>query len=161
MSAETITRRDKALAAQVILNCDRLDATPGRCPAWIESRGARCARPATEGLLCGRHHTVAERRLAAVVEKRRAEAAKRAADAAEKAPARRARLAVAEKRVAQLQARLSRPETEDTAAYGGRVNARIQARRDAAMARDIETGAELFRLTREAEELRRALGVTA
>ena len=47
------------------------------------------------------------------------------------------------------------------AAYGGAVNSRIQARREAAMVRDVETGAELHRLTRQAESLRSLLGVTA
>lgn len=141
------TTRQKALAAQVILPMTRLDETPDRCPAWIESRSARCSKPATDGLLCRHHHHVAERRLAAAVQKRQAEAVK----AAEKAPARRARLAEIEERIALLQSRLSRPDTTDTAAYGGAVNPRTIA----------ATGAELHRLTRQAESLRSLLGVTA
>ena len=151
------TTRQKALAAQVILPMTRLDETPDRCPAWIESRSARCSKPATDGLLCRHHHHVAERRLAAAVQKRQAEAVK----AAEKAPARRARLAAIEERIALLQSRLSHPDTTDMAAYGGAVNTRIQARREAAMVRDVETGAELHRLTRQAESLRSLLWVTA
>ena len=147
----------KALAAQVVLPMAPLPETAGHCPAWIESKGAECRRPATDGLLCKRHHHVAERRLAAAVEKRQAEAVK----AAEKAPARRARLAEIEERIARLEGRLSRPDTTDMAAYGGAVNARVQARRESAMVRDVETGAELHRLTREAESLRSLLGVTA
>lgn len=147
----------KALASQVVLPMAPLPETAGHCPAWIESKGAECRRPATDGLLCRRHHHVAERRLAAAVEKRQAEAVK----AAEKAPARRARLAEIEERIALLQSRLSRPDTTDTAAYGGAVNTRIQARREAAMVRDVETGAELHRLTRQAESLRNLLRVTA
>ena len=81
--------------------------------------------------------------------------------AREKAPARRARLAEIEERIALLQSRLSHPDTTDMAAYGGAVNTRIQARREAAMMRDVETGAELHRLTRQAESLRSLLGVTA
>ena len=153
----TPTPRQKALAAQVVLPMAPLPETAGYCPAWIGSKGAECRRPATDGLLCRRHHNVAERRLAAAIEKRQAEAVK----AAEKAPARRARLAEIEERIALLQSRLSRPDTTDTAAYGGAVNTRIQARREAAMVRDVETGAELHRLTREAEGLRSLLGVTA
>ena len=152
-----ITPRQKALAVQVILPMTRLDETPDRCPAWIESRSARCSKPATDGLLCRHHHHVAERRLAAAVQKRQAEAVK----AREKAPARRARLASIEERIARLQSRLSRPDTTDTAAYGGAVNTRIQARREAAMVRDVETGAELHRLTREAAHLRNLLEATA
>ena len=151
------TTLQKALAAQVALPLAQLPETAGHCPAWIESKGAECKRPATDGLLCRRHHHVAERRLAAAIEKRQAEAVK----AAEKAPARRARLAEIEKRIARLEGRLSRPDTTDTAAYGGAVNARVQARREAAMVRDVETGAELHRLTRQAESLRSLLGVTA
>lgn len=147
----------KALASQVVLPMAPLPETAGHCPAWIESKGAECRRPATDGLLCRRHHHVAERRLAASIEKRQAEAVK----AAEKAPARRARLAEIEERIALLQSRLSRPDTTDTAAYGGAVNTRIQARREAAMVRDVETGAELHRLTRQAESLRNLLRVTA
>ena len=151
------TTRQKALAAQVILPMTRLDETPDRCPAWIESRSARCSKPATDGLLCRRHHHVAERRLTAAIEKRQAEAVK----ATEKAPGRRARLAVLEEQIARLEGRLSRPDTTDTAAYGGVVNPRIQARREAAMMRDVATGAELHRLTREAEHLRNLLEATA
>ena len=149
-----VTTRQKALTAQVILPMAPLPTVAGHCPAWIESKGAECRRPATDGLLCRRHHNVAERRLAAAIEKRQAEAVK----AAEKAPA---RLAEIEDRIARLQSRLSHPDTTDTAAYGGAVNPRIQARREAAMVRDVETGAELHRLTREAEGLRSLLGVTA
>ena len=151
------TTLQKALAAQVALPLAQLPETAGHCPAWIDSKGAECRRPATDGLLCRRHHNVAERRLAAAIEKRQAEAAK----AREKAPARRARLAEIEERIALLQSRLSRPDTTDMAAYGGAVNTRIQARREAAMVRDVETGAELHRLTRQAESLRTLLGVTA
>ena len=151
------TTLQKALAAQVALPLAQLPETAGHCPAWIDSKGAECRRPATDGLLCRRHHNVAERRLAAAIEKRQAEAVK----AREKAPARRTRLAEIEKRIARLEGRLSRPDTTDTAAYGGAVNARVQARREAAMVRDVETGAELHRLTRQAESLRSLLGVTA
>lgn len=147
----------KALAAQVILPMTPLPTVAGHCPAWIESKGAECRRPATDGLLCRRHHHVAERRLTAAIEKRQAEAVK----AREKAPARRTRLAEIEKRIARLEGRLSRPDTTDMAAYGGAVNPRVQARREAAMVRDVETGAELHRLTRQAESLRNLLGVTA
>lgn len=151
------TTLQKALAAQVALPLAHLPETAGHCPAWIDSKGAECRRPATDGLLCRRHHHVAERRLTAAIEKRQAEAVK----ATEKAPARRARLAEIEERIALLQSRLSHPDTTDMAAYGGAVNPRVQARREAAMVRDVETGAELHRLTRQAESLRALLGVTA
>ena len=151
------TTLQKALAAQVVLPMTPLPETAGHCPAWVESKGAECRRPATDGLLCRRHHHVAERRLAAAVEKRQTEAVK----AREKAPARRARLAEIEDRISRLEGRLSRPDTTDMAAYGGAVNARVQARREAAMVRDVETGAELHRLTRQAESLRALLEGTA
>ena len=151
------TPRQKALAAQVVLPMAPLPETAGYCPAWIEAKGAECKRPATDGLLCRRHHHVAERRLTAAIEKRQAEAVK----AAEKAPARRARLAAIEERIARLEGRLSHPDTTDTAAYGGAVNTRIQARREAAIVRDVETGAELHRLTHEAAHLRNLLEATA
>ena len=56
-----MTGRDLALASLVALRLDNL--TAGVCPAWIESAGRRCGKPATVGLLCGRHHAVAEKRL--------------------------------------------------------------------------------------------------
>ena len=151
------TTLQKALAAQVVLPMAPLPETATHCPAWIEPKGAECRRPATDGLLCKRHHHVAERRLAAVIEKRQAEAVK----TREKTPARRARLAAVEERIARLEGRLSRPDTTDTAAYGGAVNPRIQAHREAAMVRDVETGAELHRLTRQAAHLRNLLEATA
>ena len=147
----------QALAAQVVLPMTPLPETATHCPAWIEAKGAECKRPATDGLLCRRHHHAAERRLTAAIEKRQAEAVK----AAEKAPARRARLAEIEERTTRLQSRMPRPDTTDIAAYGGAVNTRIQARREAAMMRDVETGAELHRLTREAAHLRNLLEATA
>ena len=147
------TPLQKALAAQVILPMAPLPETAAHCPAWIDSKGAECKRPATDGLLCRRHHNVAERRLTAAVQKRQTEAMK----AREKAPARRTRLAEIEERITRLQSRLSHPDTTDTAAYGGAVNTRIQARREAAMMRDVKTGAELHRLTRQAESLRNLL----
>ena len=68
----------QALAAQVILPMAPLPSDAGHCPAWIESKGAECRRLATDGLLCRRHHNVAERRLAAAIEKRQAKAVKAA-----------------------------------------------------------------------------------
>ena len=82
------TTLQKALAAQVVLPLAQLPETAGHCPAWIDSKGAECRRLATDGLLCRRHHHVAERRLAAAVQRRQAEVVK----ATEKAPARRAAL---------------------------------------------------------------------
>lgn len=61
-----ITREQKALAAQVTLPMTPLPSTPGRCPAWIEAAGAECKLPAVEGLLCGRHHREAQKKLAAL-----------------------------------------------------------------------------------------------
>ena len=82
-----VTTRQKALAAQVILPMAPLPTDAGHCPAWIESKGAECRRPATDGLLCRRHHHVAERRLATAIEKRQAEAVKAAEKARPDAPA--------------------------------------------------------------------------
>ena len=61
-----ITREQKALATQVTLPMTPLPSTPGRCPAWIEPLGSECKLPAIEGLLCGRHHREAQKKLAAL-----------------------------------------------------------------------------------------------
>ena len=61
-----ITREQKALATQVMLPMTPLPSTPGRCPAWIEAAGAECKLPAIEGLLCGRHHREAQKKVAAL-----------------------------------------------------------------------------------------------
>ncbi len=70
-----------ALASLVAL---RLDGPDGVCPAWMESADRRCGKAATVGLLCARHHKVAEARMvkqdaanARWVERRRAAAIER------------------------------------------------------------------------------------
>lgn len=122
------TTRQKALAAQVILPMTRLDETPDRCPAWIESRSARCSKPATDGLLCRRHHNVAERRLAAAIEKRQAKAVKAAERArltVERADIILAQADKHEAKAVEAEAQIS--AGGDLAAYGGAMHARIEA----------------------------------
>lgn len=122
------TTRQKALAAQVILPMTRLDETPDRCPAWIESRSARCSKPATDGLLCRRHHHVAERRLTAAVQKRQDQAVKareKARLTVERADIIHAQADRHEAKAAEAEAQIS--TGGDLAAYGGAMNARIEA----------------------------------
>ena len=122
------TTLQKALAAQVALPLAQLPETAGHCPAWIDSKGAECKRPATDGLLCRRHHNVAERRLAAAIEKRQAKAAKAAERArltVERADIILAQAGRHEAKAAEAEAQIS--TGGDLAAYGGAMHARIEA----------------------------------
>lgn len=122
------TTRQKALAAQVVLPLSPLPETAGHCPAWIESKGAACKRPATDGLLCRRHHNVAERRLAAAIEKRQAKAVKAAERArltVERADIIHAQAERHEAKAAEAEAQIS--TGGDLAAYGGAMHARIES----------------------------------
>ena len=122
------TALQKALAAQVALPLAQLPETAGHCPAWIESKGAACKRPATDGLLCRRHHNVAERRLAAAIEKRQAKAVKAAERArltVERADIILAQADKHEALAAEAEAQIS--TGGDLAAYGGAMHARIEA----------------------------------
>ena len=122
------TTLQKALAAQVALPLAQLPETAGHCPAWIESKGAECKRPATDGLLCRRHHNVAERRLAAAIEKRQAKAAKAAERArltVERADIILAQADKHEAKAAEAEAQIS--TGGDLAAYGGAMHARIES----------------------------------
>ena len=118
----------QALAAQVVLPMAPLPETAGHCPAWIEAKGAECRRPATDGLLCRRHHNVAERRLTAAIEKRQAEAVKAAEKArltVERADIIHAQADRHEAKAAEAEAQIS--TGGDLAAYGGAMHARIES----------------------------------
>ena len=122
------TTLQKALAAQVALPLAQLPETAGHCPAWIDSKGAECKRPATDGLLCRRHHNVAERRLAAAIEKRQAKAVKAAERArltVERADIILAQADKHEAKAAEAEAQIS--TGGDLAAYGGAMHARIES----------------------------------
>ena len=122
------TTLQKALAAQVVLPLAQLPETAGHCPAWIEAKGAECRRPATDGLLCRRHHNVAERRLAAAIEKRQAKAVKAAERArltVERADIILAQADKHEAKAAEAEAQIS--DGGDLAAYGGAMHARIES----------------------------------
>ena len=122
------TTLQKALAAQVALPLAQLPETAGHCPAWIDSKGAECKRPATDGLLCRRHHNVAERRLAAAIEKRQAKAVKAAERArltVERADIILAQADKHEAKAAEAEAQIS--DGGDLAAYGGAMHARIES----------------------------------
>ena len=122
------TTLQKALAAQVALPLAQLPETAAHCPAWIDSKGAECKRPATDGLLCRRHHHVAERRLAAAIEKRQAKAVKAAERArltVERADIILAQADKHEAKAAEAEAQIS--DGGDLAAYGGAMHARIES----------------------------------
>ena len=118
----------QALAAQVVLPMTPLPETAGHCPAWIKAKGAECKRPATDGLLCRRHHHVAERRLAAAIEKRQAKAVKAAERArltVERADIILAQADKHEAKTVEAEAQIS--TGGDLAAYGGAMHARIES----------------------------------
>lgn len=145
-----VTTRQKALAAQVVLPMAPLPTTAGDCPAWIESKGAECRRPATDGLLCRRHHHVAERRLAAAIEKRQAEAVKAAERArltVERADIIHAQADRHEAKAAEAEAQIS--TGGDLAAYGGDMHTRIESNQHRINKRD-------YKLWKFAEAHRRA-----
>lgn len=142
MTTPTITAREKALAAQVVLPMTHLDETPGLCPAWVASKGARCLKPATDGLLCKWHHTAAERRLNARTAQREAEAEGRAANArvtVDRAPIILALAAEHDAKAEAAEAQIS--SGGDRAAYGGAVHPVIEKRQHAANERDAKFAA--------------------
>ena len=122
------TSHEKRLAAQVIGRMTPLPETAGHCPAWIESKGTECQRPATDGLLCRRHHHVAERRLTTAIEKRQAKAEKvreKARLTVERADIIHAQADRHEAKAAEAEAQIS--TGGDLAAYGGDMHACIEA----------------------------------
>ena len=143
-------QRARALARLVALRLDTTD--PGLCPAWVESADRRCGKQAAVGLLCARHHAVAEKRLTRAVEE---EAARRAK------PARPVADLIGERD--ELAARAAhiggwdRHATTGPAAYGGvgvRQSARGKRKAWAGMDRAL---AEFARIRRRIEELDRAI----
>lgn len=152
----TPTQTDKSLAAQVVLPMADLSEISGRCPAWVESRGTRCAKPAQQGFLCSRHHGVATRRLQARREQVAAEAAQAQARTAEARPTLEAELAVVENRLAQL----DRAEDDSIldAPTSANTTPQLHKRKTAHLERAAARGREWDRLTRRAAELRQRLG---
>ena len=157
----TSTTREKALAAQVILPLAPLPTEPGSCPAWIESKSSRCSKPATDGFLCSRHHSVAEKRLEKRLAARTTAEREAAETRARLLPEWKYELAGLDAQIARLEASVSGLDTTDRAAYGGRINARLDARREAANARFLETGRRIRRAETRANELRRLIGDNA
>ena len=140
MSTTGLTHRQ--LAGYVAL---RVDGPDGECPAWIESADRRCGKPATVGLLCKRHHTIALKRLARDINKAAAENAKHRAAREVALPKYRVRLAQVEARINQLDPPMRRD--------GAIVNMPLHKR----MPTDNQIS-ELARLHAEREQLRRRLG---
>lgn len=154
-----LTTRQKALAAQVVLPLDVLPAAPDACPAWVESRGARCQKPAVEGLLCSRHNHVAERRLTTRIEARAAAEAKAAAERAASEPRLRAELDRLEKKAERLEAKISTPV--ELAGATGDTHPVLEHRKWKALDRDITAGVELGKVRTRAEQVRKQLGEVA
>lgn len=155
MSTETITREHKGLAALVTLPFSNMHLvnTATTCPAWVESRGNQCGRPAAVGLLCKRHDTVARRRLAARVEEENARRERTRSTLLERLPAMRSELS-------QLEAWITRhehvftPSTTDRAAFGGKMHPSIVRRRDRESARAMNLWPTFKAKTKRAERLR-------
>lgn len=151
MSTNECTDREFALATTVAL--ERPSSWPVTlCVAWVESSGQTCGRIRAEGLLCKRHHGVAEKRYVKAVEKASREREKRAEWRAESLPKWRAELARVEARMNVLDP----PRPADRAAYTGCVHPSITKRRRAFMSdsRVMEMGT----LSRRAQELRSLIG---
>ena len=142
--------RDHALALQVGLQDPRTWPTE-TCVAWVEPRGT-CGRPRAEGLLCKRHHGVAERRWAKHVEQEARGRAERTAYRERMLPQWREELARVEARMAQLDP----PRPHDRAAYTGNVHPAI--RRSSERLMSGSRVQKMAALVRRADELRSLIG---
>jgi hypothetical protein len=136
----TLTSTDFALANTVAL---RLDGPEGNCPAWMEAADRRCGKPATEGLLCARHHKVALVRYEKVLAANAKWVERRKAKGAERLPKAEAELAEVERRYAGLE-----PTASGPAADPAMVNMPLSKR----IPSDTRI-AELARLVRQRENL--------
>ena len=149
-----MSTRDMGLASLVAL--PNPDSWGDACPAWIESADRKCGKPRTEGLLCKRHHTVALRRLAAMAEKERGQAARAAEKRERDLPKWRAELARVEARMRVLDPPMA---TTDRAAYGGILHSSIQ--RERARRWSDSRVQEMAQLVTRAERLRSWIGAEA
>lgn len=108
-----VTHRDRALASLVTLTPP--DGWGEKCVAWVESRDAECGKDATNGFLCARHATVANRRWEKQQAKRHARQEQRAQHRAKHLPEWRAELA----RIDAELAKRTKTLTTDRAFSGG------------------------------------------
>ena len=127
-----------------------------QCPAWMEAAERQCNKPATDGLLCKRHHGVAVKRAHKLLDTIRQDRVKDAQRQAER-DARAAReLPALRKRLERVEAEIARrdpaPPTTDLAAYGGR-GSTTATRYRARLLSDANVEA-LARLYPERDELR-------
>lgn len=151
MTASLCTKREYALALQVAL--DNPNNWPDTCVAWVDSKDATCGKPRTDGLLCNRHVTVADRRFIHAAAKAATEREAAATERARDLPGWRAELAKIEARMRVLDP----PNVNtDPAAYVGNVHPSIRRKRATFMS-DTRVQ-EMGRLVRRAEELRRRIG---
>lgn len=142
------SKRDQAVALQVALPVP--DTWRDGCVAWVDSKDAQCRKPRKEGLLCTRHHNVAEKRFAAEVAKREAQAEKRAAKRREQLPQWRAEL---ERVRAEIERRDPAPHP-DRAAYGGAMHPSIRKQQLARLSdSNVQRMGELVRRHEQLEKL--------
>ena len=123
MTDHTITREEAMKIQQVLALADTvslgaLDRYEGltACVAWIDSADRRCGKARSEGLLCSRHHAIAEKRHAKLTEREAAQKARFDAEREARRPERERRLAAIDAEIAR---RDPAPLTTDTAAFGG------------------------------------------
>ena len=94
---------------------DRYDGITG-CVAWVESSSKRCGKNRSDGLLCTRHHAIAQKRHAKIIERETSLLALFELEREARRPERERRLAAINDKKAR---RNPPPLTTDTAAFGG------------------------------------------
>ena len=149
-------KMQQALALAETVSLGALDRYEGltACVAWIESADRRCGKVRSDGLLCSRHHAIAEKRHAKLTERKADQKARFEAEREARRPERERRLAAIDAEIAR---RDPAPLTTDTAAFGG-VGCSTVARQNKRRMSDanVQRMAELWR---ERDELVALLGV--
>ena len=146
-----MNEHDLRLAEHVSLSMHNWRVGDG-CPAWIESREAKCGKDPVRGYLCNRHHNIAIKRQSKALDEARKSATTAAAVRAVQLPVWKQNLAAIESEIE----RLDQPVVRDRAAFGGAANKSIEKKRKAGLS-DAKVQ-RMALLVRKAEMLRRKIG---